>query len=148
MGQEEGDGIPHEAEPLKISGFGSKFKLHFARPLNQEEIETLSVDLIKTIEDRLIKSRSKGIGHIKLYIKGTSGHLLSDTLGSKYGVHIERSLSDPEQSVQMTVNTIALGIGRDDIIRITRESIESTSKRYGFLLDEEKSYRNHPPHRV
>lgn len=136
MDHEEDKEVPHEAEPLRIAGYGSTFKLQFRKPLSPKEIKSLTAEFINTIEERLMKRGAKGVGHIKLYIKGRSGYLHADTLGSKYGIHIGGSLKEPEVSVLMTVNTIALGTSKDYVFRATRESIENAAIRYDFLIEE------------
>jgi hypothetical protein len=129
---------PHEEEGLSISGYGSTFVLRFSRPFSLDEIKVLAADLIKSIEGTLMRSGAKGIGHIKIHIRGRSGYLRADTIGSKYGIYMDGTISEPEGSLQMTINTIALGSSKEDVHRVTRGSLEDTAKRFNFMVDEVK----------
>ncbi|MGC8936948.1 MAG: hypothetical protein ACP5KV_06275 [Candidatus Methanomethylicaceae archaeon] len=127
--------VPHE-ESLNIGGYGSTFRIEFGKPVKPEDIKQVIEAFIKLTEDSLIRNGAKGVGHIKLHVKGKHGYMRADTLGAKYGIHVSGSLSEPEKSVQLTVNTIALGIAKREVERVTKRSIEQTAKEYNFSLTE------------
>lgn len=128
--------VPHEEESLNIGGYGSTFKIEFSKPVKPEEIKHVIEAFIKFTENGLITNGAKCVGHIKLHVKGKHGYLRADTLGAKYGIHVSGSLSEPEESVQLTVNTIALGSAKRDVERITKSSIEQTAREYNFSVTE------------
>jgi len=129
---------PHEEEDLSISGYGSTLVLRFGKPFSPDEIKSLAADLIKSIEDTLMRRGAKGVGRIKLHIKGNSGYLRADTIGSKYGIYIDGTMSEPEGSLQMTINTIALGSSKEDVYRATMESLEGVARRYNIMVGDVK----------
>ena len=133
--------VPHEEEDLSISGYGSTFVLKLGKTFSPEEIKVLAAALIKSIEDALMRRGAKGIGHIKLHMKGRSGYLRADTIGSKYGIHVEGTISEPEESLQMTINTIAIRASKEDVFRATGEGLEGVAKGYSFVVVELKSDR-------
>ncbi|MBC7113462.1 MAG: hypothetical protein H5T34_05550 [Candidatus Methanomethyliales bacterium] len=139
MPHEDRGEVPHEEEHISISGYGSTFLLRFSRPFSPEEIKVLVADFIKTVEASLMKRSAKGIGHIKLYIKGRSGYIRADTIGSKYGLYMDGTISELEGSVQMTINTIAIHTTKEDVFIATREGLEDVAKRYGFIVEDLKS---------
>lgn len=118
--------IPHEEE--NISGYGCALKLK-----GFTEIKSFAIELIKTIADELIKKGAKGIGHIKLHIKGKNGQLKADTIGLKYGVNIEGLISSSEEYV-ITINAISLGLEKENVKDIVRESIVKLLKKYGLEI--------------
>ncbi len=124
--------VPHEEENLKIGGYGGEFQIQFKRAVEPSEIKLITVEMIEAITDGLMRKGAKGIGHIKAYIRGTNGYLRTDSLGSRYGIHIDGSLSKPEDSVRLVINTIALGIKKEEVARVTKESIRSLAQKYDF----------------
>ena len=118
-------------EEILANGYGCKLKIQFNKLITPNEFSNTIYEIIENIAKELINNKAK-IGHIKLYVKTSSGYLNADTIDLKYGININSSISNSENLFDFTINIIAIKIDKDNIAKITNEVMNRISQKYNF----------------
>jgi hypothetical protein len=118
-------------EEILANGYGCELKIQFNRLITPSEFYSIVHEIIENIAKELINNKAK-IGHIKLYVKTSSGYLSADTIDLKYGININSSISNSENSFIFIINIIAIKIDKNNIAKITNETLDKISQKYNF----------------
>jgi phosphoribosylaminoimidazole (AIR) synthetase len=133
--------IPHEDEAINIGGYGAAFKISSIRAVDPATFRSATGQIVKEIAEACMRKGAKAIGHVKLYLKAQSGYLQADTVGMKYGVHIEGDIARPERVADLVVNSIIIGLGKTEVASATLNSIREVMERHGFNISQVEETR-------
>lgn len=138
--------IPHEDKTINIGGYGAAFKISSIRAVDPATLRSVTGQIIQEIAEVCILKGAKAIGHVKLYLKTQSGYLQADTVGMKYGVHIEGDMAKPERRADLVVNSIIIGLGKNEVASATLNSIRKVMERHGFRMSQVEDTRGQAVH--
>lgn len=97
--------IPHENEAINIGGYGAAFRITSPRAVDPTALRSVTGEIVKEIAEACMRKGAKAIGHVKLYLKAQSGYIRADTVGMKYGVHVDGNIARPERVANLVVNS-------------------------------------------
>ncbi|MEM1574080.1 MAG: hypothetical protein QXY96_06365, partial [Candidatus Methanomethylicaceae archaeon] len=63
-----------------------------------------------------------------------NGFIKADTIGLKYGIHIDGFISPLESLITLILNVIVIGIEREKLVEIINESINELIKIYNLTI--------------
>jgi len=133
--------IPHGDEAINIGGYGAAFKISSTRAVDPATLQSISRDLVKEIAEGCMRRGAKAIGHVKLYLKAQSGYIQADTVGMKYGIHVDGNIAKPERVANLVVNSIIIGLGKTEVASATLNSIREVMERHGFSMTQVEEAR-------
>ena len=81
--------IERREGPIDINRYGIQLKLYAKKGREPSDVKEVVRVVTQEISDTGISMGAMAIGHIKSCLKADSGFIKADTIGSKYGVHIE-----------------------------------------------------------
>jgi len=113
-------------------GYGIAFKLSSSKALTPEETTEMAREAMKELAEEAIRRGAIMIGHIKCILKASGGYVKADTIGAKYGVYVEAKLTEPVREAILVVNSIVVGLSKDENIELTRTLTKKVAEGYGF----------------
>jgi hypothetical protein len=133
--------IPHENEAINIGGYGAAFRITSPRAVDPTALRSVTGEIVKEIAEACMRKGAKAIGHVKLYLKAQSGYIRADTVGMKYGVHVDGNIARPERVANLVVNSIIIGLGKTEVASVTLKSIGEVMERHGFSMTQVEEAR-------
>ena len=124
-------GLSHYAAD-KEWGYGIAFKLSSSKALTPEEATEMAREAMKELAEEAVRRGAVMIGHIKCILKASGGYVKADTIGAKYGVYVEYKLTEPVREAILVVNSIVVGLSKDENIELTRSLTKKVAEGYGF----------------
>jgi hypothetical protein len=113
-------------------GYGIAFKLTSSKAIPPAEATEMARVAMKELAEEAIRRGAIMIGHIKCILKASGGYVKADTIGAKYGVYVESKLTEPVRDGILVVNSIIVGLGKDENVELTRNLTKKVAERYGF----------------
>lgn len=113
-------------------GYGIAFKLSSSKAIPSEEATEMARVAMKELAEEAIRRGAIMIGHIKCILKASGGYVKADTIGAKYGVYVEAKLTEPVHEGILVVNSIVVGLSKDENVELTRSLTKKVAERYGF----------------
>jgi predicted metal-dependent phosphotriesterase family hydrolase len=113
-------------------GYGIAFKLSSSKAIAPAEATEMAREAMKELAEEAVRRGAIMIGHIKCILKASGGYVKADTIGAKYGVYVESKLTEPVREGVLVVNSIVVGLSKDENVELTRSLTKKVAERYGF----------------
>lgn len=131
--------IPHRGGMVKVEGYGVVLELSSERKAEPGELEQMTREVVTNIAMDCMSRGARAIGHIKSHLKTPLGYVNADVVRLEQGAYSESNLKTPAGKGILVLNSIVLGLPREEIREITISKAIEVLKKHGFLAIEEAS---------
>ena len=128
------EGIPHRDGAIKVEGFGVSLRIQAGKVISAQELELALKELVTSIAEGCLEKGAKTIGHIKSHLKASSGYIKADIVHLSQGAFAQCTLRNGEKEGELVINSIVLGLSRNEIERITLRTAEKVLRAHGFSM--------------
>ena len=124
--------IPHRDGSININGYGLMMKIHSSTAVAPERLEEMIREVVLGIAKECMENGATAIGHVKTHLKTTHGYARADVVRLKEGAYVQSDLKEAEAAGELTLNSIILGMEKDEIAEITTNVARGILEKFGF----------------
>lgn len=139
--------LSDDEDSLVLSGMGkAALKLSFKanEDVSEAKLKVIISDILNEIASTSLNSGSRLIGHIKSYLRTTSGYMKASLLDVRQGVDFTGNVKGFVREGEMTIYAVVKGLEDKTVERILESELKKilTKHRFTFSLEEEHNFIN------
>lgn len=115
-----------------INGYGASYDVACPEAASNEALFKFSSDLLSAISAKCEQMGAKDISHVKLGIHTDSGFVHASVVGKPENITVTGGVRSPAGGFSLTVNAVIFGMGKEDVMRATEDSLEAVLESHGF----------------
>lgn len=114
-----------------------KIRVSSENPVEDEDFKKILHYLLYTLGEDCLKKEGTVIGHIKAYLKASTGFFKASLVSLKRGVEIEGELTEPVKKAELAIAAIIFGLNDGDVRSYIHTRIKAAQDRFVIAMKPE-----------
>jgi hypothetical protein len=111
-----------------------KIRVSSKNPVEEENLKKILHRMLYKLGEDCLRKEGTVIGHIKAYLKASSGFLKASLVSMKSSVVIEGTITAPVQEAELVLAAIIFGLKDEDVRSYIQHRIRIAQDRFTVLM--------------